>query len=186
MKRCAMTLILGASLLFLTPGCNNNNNNNNEEDQQIFQNIEDDNNLSTLRDALTGAGLDSLLLEQGPFTIFAPNNNAFNQIPEETLNDLLADSAALRELLLYHVAAEELNSTEITELASITTAQGEQITVTVENGNVFLNETNQVIDADRRSENGIIHVINGVLVPDAVDLDNLDPADNNNDQGNDE
>lgn len=125
-----------------------------------------DYNLSALVSAVSDAGLVSTLEGDGPFTVFAPTNAAF-EAASATIESLTAQQ--VEEVLLYHVAAQEILSGNLPApggQTTVTTAQGEDITVNVDNsGNVTLNGSVNVIDVDRQGTNGVIHVIDGVLVP---------------------
>ena len=121
---------------------------------------------STLVTALTEADLVGALQGEGPFTVFAPTNEAFNKLPEGVLSGLLADKAALKNVLLYHVVggAAVPAETAVT-LEAATMLNGEGISLEVRDGKLFLNDNIQVIVTDIEASNGIIHVIDGVLVP---------------------
>lgn len=120
---------------------------------------------STLAAAIEIAGLEGVLAGAGPFTVFAPPNAAFDALPDGVLDDLLADPDALAEVLLYHVAPEFLSAAQVAALDSITTAQGEDISVAVVDGNVVLNDSSTVVQTDVIATNGIIHVVDAVLIP---------------------
>ena len=124
----------------------------------------DDGRFSTLVSALQEASLFDTLRGEGPFTVFAPTDDAFNAVPSETLNTLLADPAALRDVLLYHVVPGRLLAAEVANLASIETAMGQPLTVSVEGNVIKINEA-QIIMTDIEATNGVIHVIDAVLLP---------------------
>ncbi|MBE2202401.1 MAG: fasciclin domain-containing protein [Anaerolinea sp.] len=125
-----------------------------------------DENFSTLVTALDAAGLVETLSGEGEFTVFAPTNEAFAALPEGTIESLLADpQGALTDVLLYHVVAGIVKAETVVTLPSATTLQGEDVTITVDGSNVYLNETTQVIVTDIEAANGIIHVIDTVLLP---------------------
>lgn len=125
-----------------------------------------DENFSILVTALDAAGLVDVLSGEGSFTVFAPTNEAFNALPEGTIDALLADpQGALTDVLLYHVVGDAVMAETVVTLESATTLQGEEVTIAVRDGNVFLNETVQVVMTDIEASNGIIHVIDGVLLP---------------------
>ena len=120
---------------------------------------------TTLETAVVEAGLVSTLQGAGPFTVFAPTDAAFAALPAGLLDQLLADPAGdLTQILLYHVVAAEALSTSLSNGQIITTVQGQDVTVNITNGNVFINEA-QVTVADVPASNGVVHVINAVLVP---------------------
>jgi transforming growth factor-beta-induced protein len=119
---------------------------------------------TTLAAALEAAGLVEALQAEGPFTVFAPTDEAFANLPEGTLESLLADPEQLQQILLYHVAEGRLTAEDVTGMESIQTLQGKSINVQADMGSVMLNEAN-VAAADVIASNGIIHVIDTVLIP---------------------
>jgi uncharacterized surface protein with fasciclin (FAS1) repeats len=127
----------------------------------------EDTSLSLLNSALTAAELDSTLdNEAGPFTVFAPSNQAFEALPAGVLDALLADPRGdLRTILRYHIVRDEIAADTLTTLNTITSALGEDIQVSTGNGNVLLNDSIRVVITDIEASNGIIHVIDGVLTP---------------------
>jgi uncharacterized surface protein with fasciclin (FAS1) repeats len=125
-----------------------------------------DGRFTTLVAAVTAAELVDTLKGEGPFTVFAPTDDAFAALPEGTVESLLADPAgALTQILLYHVVSGNVMAADVTALSSAATVQGEEISIKVEDGNVYLNDTVQVIITDIETSNGIIHVIDAVLMP---------------------
>jgi uncharacterized surface protein with fasciclin (FAS1) repeats len=123
-----------------------------------------DGRFTTLATALTEAGLVETLQGEGPFTVFAPTDEAFAALPEGTLEALLADPEQLTSVLLYHVVAGEVPSTEVVNLDEAETVQGEPVSIRTDMGSVYLNDA-QVILPDVVASNGIIHVIDSVLLP---------------------
>ncbi|NNC75468.1 MAG: fasciclin domain-containing protein [Acidimicrobiia bacterium] len=134
----------------------------------------------TLVTAVTAAGLADTLSGEGPFTVFAPTDDAFAALPEGALEGLLADTDALTEVLLYHVVSGDVRAADVVNLATATTLAGADITIDVMDG-VMLNASN-VIQTDIVASNGVIHVIDAVLLPpgfgeeDAMDDDMGDEA----------
>jgi uncharacterized surface protein with fasciclin (FAS1) repeats len=120
---------------------------------------------NTLVQAVQEAGLVETLSSEGPFTVFAPTDEAFDALPEGTLDALLADEEALRTVLTYHVVAGEYMASDIIEMESLTTVQGEEIAILVADGNVN-NVT--VIQTDIEASNGVIHVIDQVILPPSI------------------
>jgi hypothetical protein len=101
----------------------------------------------------------------GPFTVFAPTDAAFAALPAGTVEALLADPTGdLAQILLYHVASGSVMSTDLSDGQIVTTLQGQTVTITITGGNVFVNDA-QVIVADIEAENGVVHVIDAVLLP---------------------
>ena len=124
-------------------------------------------NHNTLEAAVIAAGLAGTLSGDGPFTVFAPTDAAFNALPAGLIEELLNDpQGQLTQILLYHVVAANALSTDLSDGQMIATIQGSDVTVTIENGNVFINGA-QVIVADLVADNGVVHVIDAVLLPPA-------------------
>jgi uncharacterized surface protein with fasciclin (FAS1) repeats len=120
---------------------------------------------NTLEAAVVAAGLVETLSGTGPFTVFAPTDNAFAALPAGTIETLLADpTGALTQILLYHVVGTEALSTDLTDGQTVATLQGQTVTVTINTEGVFINNA-QVTVADIVTDNGVIHVIDAVLVP---------------------
>lgn len=128
-----------------------------------------DGNFTTLVAAVQAAGLVDTLKGEGPFTVFAPTDEAFAKLPEGTVEGLLNDIPALTDILLYHVVPGKVMAADVVALDGQmvdTALEGEQIAVAVEDGKVMLNESSQVIVTDIETANGVIHVIDTVLLPD--------------------
>lgn len=120
---------------------------------------------NTLQAAIEAAGLDVDLSGAGTLTLFAPTDDAFAALPAGVVDALLADpNGALTDVLLYHVLGATVLSTDLSDGQMATTLNGEDITVTIDGGNVFINDA-QVIIADIIASNGVVHVIDAVLVP---------------------
>jgi len=123
-----------------------------------------DGRFTTLVTAVQEAGLVEVLKGVGPFTVFAPTDDAFAALPEGTVAALLADIPTLTKILAYHVADGKLMSGDVVQLESISTLSGDPITVTLDGDKVMVNDS-QVIIADVETSNGVIHVIDAVLLP---------------------
>ena len=121
----------------------------------------------TLTAALTAANLVDTLSGEGPFTVFAPTDDAFAALPEGTVEALLEDpEGALTDILLYHVVAGAVNAETVVTLDSATTVNGADVTIAIDDdGNVVLNDTVMVVVTDVEASNGLIHVIDAVLLP---------------------
>jgi uncharacterized surface protein with fasciclin (FAS1) repeats len=117
----------------------------------------------TLLTAVDAAGLSETLAEGGPFTVFAPTDDAFAALPQGTVQGLLADPPALVRVLTYHVVPGRIRSAQITHDSQQKTVEGGVLELAV-NGSVTVNDAT-VIQADVEAENGVIHVINRVLIP---------------------
>jgi len=126
-----------------------------------------DGRFKTLAAALTAAGLVDTLKGAGPFTVFAPTDEAFAKLPAGTLDELLKpeNKQKLTDILLYHVVSGNVMAADVVKLTSAPTVLGQNVTITIKDGKVFLNETVQVIITDIETSNGVIHVIDAVLLP---------------------
>ena len=122
----------------------------------------DDHN--TLEAAVLAANLQGTLAGPGPFTVFAPTDAAFAALPAGTVDALLANIPALTNILTYHAVGANALSTSLTNGQMITTIQGQKVTVTINNGNVFINNA-YVTVVDLVATNGVVHVIDAVLLP---------------------
>jgi uncharacterized surface protein with fasciclin (FAS1) repeats len=122
---------------------------------------------TTLAAAVTAADLIEALQGEGPFTVFAPTDAAFDALPEGTVEALLDDIPTLTEILLYHVAAGKAFSTDLADGQEIETLQGEKLIVTINEDGVFINDA-KVTVVDLEADNGVVHVIDAVLIPDVV------------------
>jgi len=122
-------------------------------------------NFETLAAALAAADLVDTLKGEGPFTVFAPTDDAFAALPEGTVEGLLADIPALTDILLYHVVSGAVDAETVVGLDSATTVQGSDITIEIVDGGVVLNGVTMVIATDIEASNGIIHLIGSVLRP---------------------
>jgi uncharacterized surface protein with fasciclin (FAS1) repeats len=120
----------------------------------------------TLTKLLKRAGLVSALQQPGPYTVFAPTDAAFKKVPKKTLNTLLHNKAKLKAVLLYHVVAGKVTAADVVKLQSAKTLNGKSVRIRVSGSNVFVNKS-KVTKADVMASNGVIHVINRVLIPPA-------------------
>ena len=140
------------------------------EPQTIVDIAVADGRFTTLVAAVQAAGLVDTLNSEGPFTVFAPTDDAFAKLPEGTVEALLADPEALANILLYHVVPGKVMSTDVVTLEYALSAQGAPIDVSVKDGAVYVNDA-QVIIADIEASNGVIHVIDTVILPPADIVD---------------
>ena len=124
------------------------------------------NKFETLAAALTAANLVDTLKGEGPFTVFAPTDEAFANLPAGTLDTLLKpeNKQKLTDILLYHVVSGKVLAEQVVTLKNADTVLGKPVTIKVEDGKVYVNEA-QVILTDIKATNGVIHVINAVLLP---------------------
>jgi uncharacterized surface protein with fasciclin (FAS1) repeats len=123
------------------------------------------NNFSTLATALGAAGLIETLKGEGPFTVFAPTDAAFAKVPQQTLDDLLQpeNKKKLEAILTYHVVPGKVTSHEVFAMNSATTLQGQKLNISKQNG-VKINEAKMIV-TDVEATNGVIHIIDSVLMP---------------------
>jgi len=118
----------------------------------------------TLASLLKKAGLAGTLQGKGPFTVFAPTDAAFAKVPDATLEALGKDKAKLRAVLLYHVAKGKLTAAKVVKRESVKTLQGQRVKIRVRDDKVFVGGA-RVTTADVGASNGVIHIINKVLIP---------------------
>jgi uncharacterized surface protein with fasciclin (FAS1) repeats len=120
----------------------------------------------TLAAALQAAGLVDTLKGKGPYTVFAPTDEAFAKLPAGTVDDLLKpeNKEKLKAILLYHVVAGKVTSQKVAKLHSAKTLNGESVKIEVKDGKVMINNAT-VVKADVEASNGVIHVIDTVLLP---------------------
>jgi len=130
--------------------------------------------LSTLVTAITTADLTSVLQGEGPFTVFAPTNAAFDNLEDGVLQTLLDNPDLLAEVLQYHVVSGEVMSTDLSNGEVSTLLSGKSINVSIADGVVTLNDYAMVTNADNEASNGVVHIIDEVLLPEGFEL----PKDN--------
>jgi len=121
---------------------------------------------NTLVAAIKAAGLVDTLQSPGPFTVFAPNDEAFAKLPAGTLDNLLLpeNKAKLAAILKYHVVAGEVLAADVVNLSSADTVEGQSVQISASDSGVMINDA-KVIAADVMASNGVIHVIDSVLIP---------------------
>ena len=165
-----LTTTLGISILLVgfasnalagtAPGYNGKGE---AKSRDIVQTAQGVGSFTTLLKAVHVAGLTATLKGEGPFTVFAPTDEAFAKLPAGALDALLKDREVLRRVLLYHVAAGAVDAAAVSGLTTVQTVGGGTLRVDVTNG-VRINDA-QVTQADVAASNGIIHVIDTVLLP---------------------
>ena len=140
----------------LQPNCSSNN---------LVEVAQKAGSFKTLVTALKATGLNETLSGKGPFTVFAPTDQAFAKLPKGTVESLLQDKKALTNILLYHVVAgAAVPATTAVTLTSAEMANGKTVKVVYDGKNLFINDA-RVVTADVKASNGIIHVIDTVLLP---------------------
>jgi uncharacterized surface protein with fasciclin (FAS1) repeats len=117
----------------------------------------------TLVAAVKAAGLVDTLKGEGPFTVFAPNDEAFAKLPEGTVDSLLKDIPKLKQILTYHVVSGKVMAADVVKLKSATTVQGSDVKIDASQG-VKVNDST-VTTPDVAADNGVIHIIDTVLIP---------------------
>jgi phosphate binding protein len=134
---------------------------------------------STLVSLVQAAGLVETLAGEGPFTVFAPTNDAFAAIPGFVVDYLLADTDVLTQILTYHVVAGKVMSSDVAA-GKVATVNGDSITITIEDGMVILDNVAMVTVVDIEASNGVIHVIDTVILPEITlpEVDALSVSDN--------
>jgi len=134
------------------------------DDANIVQTAVAAGQFKTLAKLLTRAGLAGALQDAGPYTVFAPTDAAFKKVPKTTLNALLRNKAKLRAVLLYHVVSGKVTAADVAKLSTAKTLNGKSVRIRMSGTNVFVNSA-KVTKADVTASNGVIHVINRVLIP---------------------
>lgn len=134
--------------------------------KNIVENAAASSDHTTLVAAVTAAGLAETLSGTGPFTVFAPTNEAFDKVPKATLDALMtpAKKDDLTKILTYHVVPGALKAADLTDGMKLKTVQGQELTVSVKDGKVMINGANVTI-ADVISSNGVTHVVDAVIMP---------------------
>ena len=140
-----------------------NEGENKQAKKDIVETAIDANNFTTLLAAVKQAGLVDALKGDGPYTLFAPTDEAFAKIPQSQLQALLNDKKMLTSVLTYHVVADNIPSSEVVKLKQAKTLQGQSISINASNG-VKVDNAN-VIMTDIVASNGVIHVIDSVIMP---------------------
>jgi uncharacterized surface protein with fasciclin (FAS1) repeats len=122
---------------------------------------------NTLVAAVKAAGLVETLKGDGPFTVFAPTDDAFAKLPAGTVENLLKpeNKDLLVKILTYHVVSGKVTAADVVKLKSAKTVQGQNISIKVKKGKVKLNKTTNVVKTDIMTSNGVIHVIDSVIMP---------------------
>lgn len=160
-----MMAFAAAALIAMAPIANQTNDTDHNH-HNIVEVASDTDNLSTLVAAVQAAGLVETLSGEGPFTVFAPTNAAFEALPEGTVESLLQpeNRDQLVKILTYHVVAGEVMSTDLSDGMMAETVEGSQITISISDGGVSINDAN-VVAADVEASNGVVHVIDSVIMP---------------------
>ncbi|MFO7571829.1 MAG: fasciclin domain-containing protein [Gaiellaceae bacterium] len=167
MKRTIIGLALALTLVFTVAACGGSDDEESTATADIVDTAVAAGNFTTLASLLEATGLVDTLKGDGPFTVFAPTDDAFAALPEGTLDELGQPENAdqLEAILLYHVAEGETFSGDLSDGQEVETVQGATLTVSIDDsGAVQINDAN-VTQADIGASNGVIHVIDAVLLP---------------------
>ncbi|BAY66267.1 beta-Ig-H3/fasciclin [Calothrix brevissima NIES-22] len=121
-------------------------------------------NFNTLVQAVEAVGLTEVLKRPGSLTIFAPTDDAFAQLPAGTLDKLLQDIPKLKKIVAYHVASGDVRSDDLVQINEAETLEGSILAIESTHGAVKINDAN-VLQTDILADNGVIHVIDAVLIP---------------------
>ncbi len=156
--RLALPLMLTGTLALTSIGCTDDEDSNTVVDVAVA-----DGNFTILASALQRTGLDVTLREDGPFTVLAPTDDAFARLPAGLLDQI--DDATLREILLYHVIPGDAHAADVAALSSAQTVEGSDVSIVANGGGVTLNGITRVTATDVVADNGVIHVIDSVMLP---------------------
>ena len=138
--------------------------------KDIVQTAKAAGDFKTLVKLVKAAGLAKTLSGSAKYTVFAPTDAAFDKVPKKTLKALGKNKAALKQVLLYHVVGGSVPAKKVVKLKSAKTVEGSKVRIKVRKGKVYLNGRTKVTATDVRASNGIIHVINKVLIPKDLEL----------------
>lgn len=158
-KRGSMGLVLAVLLITGAIGLNAD-----PPEKNIVETAVAAGSFNTLVKAVKAADLVETLSGQGPFTVFAPTDEAFAKLPEEALTALIQDKEKLTAVLTYHVAAAKYMAADVVGMKSIVTVNGKSLTVMVKDGEVMIDNA-KVVKTDIVCSNGVIHVIDTVVIP---------------------
>ncbi len=137
------------------------------DEKDIVETAVEAGSFTTLAAALEAADLVGVLQGEGPFTVFAPTDEAFAKLPAGTVEGLLADKEALIKVLTYHVVAGKVMSDAVVNISSAETVSGIEAPIEVRMGSVYVGGA-KVITADVNASNGVIHIIDSVMLPPAM------------------
>ncbi|BAY14856.1 hypothetical protein NIES2109_40860 [Nostoc sp. HK-01] len=121
-------------------------------------------NFTTLIEAAKAAQIIDTLQSPNIFTLFAPTDEAFAQLPEGTLDELLQDTAKLKKIITYHIAFGDVRSDDLVQIQEAETLEGSVLAIESANGGFKVNDAN-ILQTDILADNGVIHVIDAVLIP---------------------
>jgi uncharacterized surface protein with fasciclin (FAS1) repeats len=167
MKRIILGVGLVLVLAFGATACGGDDESSDSDAVDIVDTAVAAGSFETLASLLESAGLVDTLKGEGPYTVFAPTDDAFAKLPQETLDSLAdpANAAELEEILLYHVAEGEVPSSDLSDGQEIETLQGGSVTVGIADDGTVTVQSATVTQPDVEASNGVIHVIDTVLLP---------------------
>lgn len=162
MRKLSMLFAGAAMIAFAAPSAVQ------AQDKDIVETAVAAGSFKTLATALTAAGLIETLKGAGPYTVFAPTDEAFAKIPKAQLDALLKDKAALKSVLLYHVVPGKVMAADALKTVGkgVKTAEGQDVKITVMGGKPMINAAH-IVTTDIVAKNGVIHVIDAVILPPA-------------------
>lgn len=158
-----LTAVLALTLLFAAEAFGGNYG---KKEVDIVDTAVSAGDFTTLAAALQAGGLVGTLKGDGPYTVFAPTDEAFAKLPDGTVEYLLLpeNKDELVEILTYHVVAGKVEAVDVVKLSSATTANGSDVMIRVDEGSVFVNNS-KVVATDIQASNGVIHVVDTVILP---------------------
>jgi uncharacterized surface protein with fasciclin (FAS1) repeats len=166
--KSARTLIAALALALVAPAAIAQSSTTHKAHMKdIVQVAVDAGSFNTLVTAVKAADLVETLKGPGPFTVFAPSDAAFAKLPAGALDGLLADKSALTSVLTFHVVPGRILSSDIAKKDGARTVNGQPLDIEMRNGKVYVNGA-QVVSADIPASNGVIHVIDAVMLPSAA------------------
>jgi len=161
-----MTMLAALFLLASLAGASDSASNatGTESQKNIVETAVAAGNFNTLVEAVKAAGLVDTLSSPGPFTVFAPTDEAFAKVPKAVMDALLANPTLLTSVLTYHVVPGEVMSSDLKNGMSVKTVEGSNVNITKDSAGVMVNNA-KVINADIKASNGVIHAIDSVILP---------------------
>ena len=164
MKKLSIKILIASALMIAVLSFAFAEYKNEMENQNIVQTAIGAGQFKTLVAAVKAAGLVETLSGPGPFTVFAPTDEAFNKLPKGTVEALLMDKDKLTAILTYHVVSGKVLADDVVNLTSAKTVNGQEVSIMVKDGKVMLDNA-QVVKTDIICSNGVIHVIDSVILP---------------------
>jgi len=169
MKIVALTIVAALFVLAFSAGASSEAkmNSGNASQKNIVETAVAAGNFKTLTEAVTAAGLVETLSGPGPFTVFAPTDEAFAKVPKGVLEALMANKTLLTSVLTYHVVPGAVMSSDLKDGMSVKTVEGSDVKIAISPAGVMVNNA-KVIQPDIKASNGVIHAIDSVILPPAA------------------